>query len=53
MKEYIVVLNENGHSEIVRCSNFKSAVKMYRHLTELYGPCCQIFAEVVGYGEEI
>lgn len=53
MTEYIVVLNEGGHNEVVRCSNFKSAVNMYRYLCELYGPRCQIFAEVVGYGEAI
>ena len=52
--EYVVILNEDGHSEIIRCSNFNSAVKMYRRLCELYGQfSCQIFMEVVGYGEKI
>lgn len=54
VREFIVVLTENGVSSITRCANFRSAVKMYRTLTELYGKAsCQIFMEVVTYGEEI
>lgn len=53
--EYVVLLREeNGHTEVVRCSNFNTAVKMYRRLTSLYGIySCQIFMEVVGYGEKV
>lgn len=52
--EYVVLLNEGAHTEVVRCSNFNTAIKMYRRLTNLYGKySCQIFMEVVGYGEKV
>ena len=54
MKEYIVTVNEDGHTSVIRCANFKAAVDMYRTMISLYGPfSCQIFMEVVTYGETI
>ena len=54
MKDFIVTVEENGHTSIVRCADFRTATNVYREMCELYGPfSCQIFMEVVGYGETI
>lgn len=54
MKEYAVILFENGQIEVTLCFTFKSAVKLYRELTQIYGKNkCKIFQEVVGFGETI
>lgn len=52
--EYVVLLNEGNNTEVFRCGNFNVAIKMYRYLTSIYGEySCQIFMEVVGYGEKV
>lgn len=56
--EFVVLVDvEAGFvnkTDVIRCSNFSSAVSMYRKMCELHGKfSCQIFEEVVGYGEEI
>lgn len=56
--EFIVTVDtERGFrndTEIIRCSNFNTAVKVYRKQQEMWGKfSCKIYEEVVGYGEEI
>lgn len=56
--EFVVLVNIDAgfvnKTDVIRCSNFNSAVSMYRKMCEMYGPfSCQIFEEVVGYGEKI
>lgn len=56
--EFVVLVDvEAGFvskTDVIRCSNFNSAVSMYRKMCDMYGKfSCQIFMEVVGYGEKI
>ena len=53
--EFLVVTDVDSKStNIIRCSNFKTAVDMYRKQCDVYGPFnSQIFEEVVGYGEKV
>lgn len=56
--EYVVLTDVDAgfmnKTDITRCSNFKTAVDIYRRNCEIYGPfSCQILEEVVGYGEAI
>ena len=56
--EYFVITDIDAgfmnKTEVTRCSNFNSAVDIYKKMTSLYGPyCCQIAQEVVGYGEAL
>lgn len=41
-------------TEVITCSTFNTAVKMYRKMSDMYGKfSCRIAQEVVGYGETI
>ena len=56
--EFVVLVDvEAGFvnkTDVVRCSNFNTAVSMYRKMCDMYGSSsCQILMEVVGYGEKV
>ena len=53
VNEYLIILRDDGVDEVVRRDNFKDAVKVYKMLTEVYGPKVQIFQKVVDYGEAL
>lgn len=56
--EFVVLVDVDAgfvnKTDVIRCSNFNSAVSMYRKMCDMYGKfSCQIFEEIVGYGETI
>lgn len=56
--EYLVIVEVDAgfmnKTDVIHCSNFNSAVNMYRKMTDIHGPfSCQIAQEVVSYGEKI
>lgn len=56
--EFVVLVDVDAgfvnKTDVIRCSNFNSAVSMYRKMVDMYGKfSCQILEEVVGYGETI
>jgi hypothetical protein len=56
--DYFVIVDVDAgfmnKTEVITCSNFNSAVNMYRKMSDMYGKfSCRIAQEVVGYGETI
>ena len=56
--EFVVLVDVDAgfvnKTDVIRCSNFNTAVSMYRKMCEMHGSCsCQIFEEIVLYGEKI